>query len=324
MSPVSFIRRNLRHIVIAAITIAFLGAITYLHVRSTAGVSHIGDAFLSSLHGPGFAFIAIFVLSVLRLYHRRPASYLHAGIVAMGIGVFSEAVQLPGPRDASASDLVLDAVGIIGGLSTFAVFDRELRSRLAKKTLVGLIVTSGLALSLTFLPTAWYAYAAVAQYRALPTLLAFEKVWERETYRDTFKNPPKLLPATPRWPEGSNTIAYTKESMRRGVLISIEPYPDWSNYSALSFVAASPNERTQDIVISIRDIRKSGAPRANIYLQEFRIGPTPTRYVIPLEKIQSAVTQRPFDVSRVSAFALLAATPRSGTELLLDDFRLEP
>lgn len=323
MNSASAIRRNMPNIVVAVVTIAFLGATMYAHVRSTRAISRIADDLLNSLHGPGFVIVSLFIFSVLRLYHRRPANYLHAGIVAMGIGLLSELVQVPGQRDASVSDLVLDTIGIVAGLSTLALFDREFRSRIAGKTMAGLVVTSVVSLSLAFVPTAWYAYAAIAQYRALPTLLAFEDAWEREAYRDTLRNLPELVPAAPGWPEGSNTIAYVKESGRSGVLVSIDPYRDWTNYSSLSFVAASPTEDFQHIALSIREIRRNGEERGIMYQERLRIGPEPTRYVIPLENIRSAVTKRSFDVTRVKSVALLAATPYSSTELFLDDIRLE-
>jgi len=323
MNPLAHIRRNLPHIIVAALTIALLGAIAFAHLRDSELVSHLADAFVNSLHGPGFAFVAIFVLTVLRVYHRSLANYLYAAAIAMGIGVLSEAAQIPGPRDASALDLILDAIGIVGGLGSFAIFDRDLRSRLNDWFLPGLGTVTALALLATCVPTTFLGYAAISQHRAMPTLLSFDNFWEKAIYHQTWRRRPQLVQASSDWPKNSNVIAFAEEAGRSGLLIRLEPFPDWSEYSALSFVAASGNENDQEISLMVRDLAAEGERRGEIYLSQIRVDLVPKRYVVPLEELRENTNGQSLDLTRISSITLSAANPGSGTKLFFDDFRLD-
>jgi len=323
MNALTHIRRNLPHIGVAVLSIALLGIIVFAHVRDSTQSSQMANAFVNSLHGPGFSFVAVFVFALFRICRRSTKNYLHAAIVAMTIGVLSEAVQIPGPRDASASDLILDAAGILAGLGIFAVFDRDFRSGLTDKLWLGLGTISMLALVVTFSRTAFFGYTAWSQDRAMPTLLAFESAWERLIYRQPSRNSLKLIKASSEWPQGSNQIAFATESGRAGIFIQVEPYSDWSDYSTLSFMAASGNENLQVVQISVRDVRQRGERRSNRYVEQLQVGPEPRRYKIDLSVVREVSNGRPFNIASIDSFTLSTTEPGSGVSLYLDDFRLE-
>jgi len=323
MNATAHIRRSLPHIAVATLSIVILAAIAIAHLRSPSHISNLARSFENSLHGPGFAVFAVFVFAILRIYHHSPTNYRNAAAIAMAIGVLSELAQFPGPRDASLSDLVLDAIGIIAGLGIVALFDRSVRTSLDDKLILALGAASVLASAVIYVPTAWYGYAAVYQYRALPTLLEFDGFWERAIYGQTWKQRPELVAAPSGWPDASNMIAYTKETGRFGLLIRLEPYPDWSKYASLSFLAASGDAGHQEIIVTVRERRPQGRRRANRYSRPLSVGPEPTRYVIDLEEVRSISNGQPFDISHVSAVSFHAADPGSGTSIFVDDFRLE-
>lgn len=324
MNALAHIRRSLPHIGVAVISIALLSIIAFAHIRDSSQSSQMANAFVNSLHGPGFTFVAVFVLALFRIYRRSTKNYLHAAVVSMTIGVLSEAVQIPGSRDASASDLILDAAGILAGLGAIAIFDRDLRSRLTDRFRLGLGIISMLALVVTFSRTAFFGYAAWSQDRAMPTLLAFENAWEGSIYRQPSLRSPKLLEAPAEWPQGSNHIALATEAGRAGIFIQVEPYSDWSDYSTLSFILASGEDTIQDVQISVRDVRQKGERRSNRYVERLRVDPKPRRYEIDLSVVQEVNNGRPFNIANIDSITLSTTEPGSGVSLYLDDFRLEP
>jgi len=323
VNVVVHLRRSLPHIATAAVALGFLATIMLAHVFSPAVESQLIDDFMNSLHGPGFAVVVVFILSVLRLYHRSVSNYLYAAAAAMTIGVLSEAVQIPGPRDASASDLLFDAVGILAGLGLLARFDKEVQSRLSNGLFLGLGVGSILAVIVTFVPTTLYGYAAISQYRAMPTIVSFENTWEKISYYESWRGLPELIAAPPDWPEGSGTIARTSTSRPYGTLFRVEPFADWSDYSTLNFMAASGDESRHEILLTVRELPGPGRRRGATFERKLSVGPSPQRFVVPLADLQQTTNGRPFNVSRISSVNVTAIDPGDGASVLFDDFRLE-
>ena len=227
----------------------------------------------------------------------------------------SSAAQIPGPRDAELIDLVVDAIGIISGLGFIAMFDARYRSfPLAIITVLALVVAAG--------PTLFYGYAWISQQRAAPTLLSFEHRWERPIFGQPGPHHPDMLPAPPGWPlEG--TVALAEETDRGRALVRVTPYPDWTGYSALSFIAASGSGMPTKIRVSIVDIRPTDESDTNRFRENFDIGAQPTRITIPLDKLREISNGRPFDLAHIEAIFLNAVEPGSDTSVYLDDFRLE-
>jgi hypothetical protein len=241
----------------------------------------------------------------------------------MAIGLVSEIAQIPGPRDAQFSDLIIDGIGVFGALGLVAALDPGVRPHLRRVTRVLLLASAGTALAVAVIPSLWLSYALVQQYRAFPTLLTFEHAWERAIY-DQSKNRRPVLMATPaHWPDANGTISRSRESGRRGTFISLKPMADWSEYRKLSFVAASAGE-TFEFVVRIKDNwqKKTEKQPARFY-KRFHVRPEPERYTINFAEIEAQASDGPFDFSRVQSILLTAAKPGSGVEILLDDFRLE-
>ena len=314
--------RNFPYLVVAILAFALLVAIAFAHRYTPVGVSHLVNNVVHSLHGPGFAAVAVLIFTVLRLYRRGTDNYLHAAAAAMAVGIFAEATQIPGPRDAQFSDLVVNAVGIVGGLGVTALFDQSIWTGVRKRYRLGLSLMSIGALGISIAPAAWWSYASISQYRAIPILLSFESRWETSLIVPIRGRRPELIAAPSSWVDGG-TIAHAEEADGRGMLIQFAPYPDWSDYSTLSFVAASAQDDSQEIVISVSDDRLAGENRSNRYSQRLVIGPEPKRYTIDLSKIRESTNKRPFSISHIKLFEMRATKPGSGTSLFIDNFRLE-
>ena len=277
---------------------------------------------LHSLHGPGFALLALAVFWYLQSRCVSTINYLLAAGITMGIGLISEIAQIPGPRDAQFKDLLVDAIGILGALGITASFDRRVRSAINKSARLLLPTIAGVALAIACVPTLWYSYALVSQQRAFPVLLSFEQTWETATISRTNGLKPSRVAAPDDWPVDGATIAHGTEAGRWGIFLSLHLSPDWQGYSKLSFVAASADAEFP-LALCIRDIRPDRKSRRNRFCKHLTVNSEAQRFVVEFDEIRLAMEGRPFDFTRVEALVFSASKPGDGRELLLDDIRLE-
>ena len=278
---------------------------------------------MHALHGSGFAVLALLVFWALRFRYPSRFNYLLAAAITMGIGAISEIAQIPGPRDAQFSDLVVDGLGILGALGALASFDRKLRSLMSRRIRLLLPALAVTALGIACVPSLWLSYAFVQQYLAFPQLLSFEHNWEKATFGQTQGKQPTLIAAPTGWPVPGDTVARAQENGRWGIFLSLHPLPDWRGYSNLSFVVASTEGRFT-IDIGVRDIKKEGEDHGVRYYKTVLVSEEPQTVTILFDEIRARPQGRPFDFALVEAVVLSAALPGSGVAILVDDFRLNP
>ena len=171
---------------VIALAVTLAGAI-FVHRYTPEHWPPLAIGLMHSLHGLGFALLALAMFWVLRYRSRSTSNYFVAGAITMAIGILSEAAQIPGPRDAQFSDLAVDALGILGALGVTAAFDRPVRAQFGMPARIALSLTAGVALAVACLPSLWLSYALAEQYRAFPQLLTFERVWENAPSRHTLE-----------------------------------------------------------------------------------------------------------------------------------------
>jgi hypothetical protein len=291
------------------------------HLFNPSDWPPLGIEILHSLHGPGFAAVALLLLWYLHAKGYSAINYVIAGIVAMLIGLLSEIAQIPGARDAQLMDLVVDGLGVTGALGIVAGFDRRVRRQLSKIQRLFLPVFAGIALAIVCVPTLWYSYALARQIDAFPMLLTFDNSWERMTISPVDGQRPTIVKSSQDWGTPGN-IGHGIELGRWGIFLSLHPLPDWRDYSNLSFVVAA-HEKEFPMEVCIRDERPKGDPNRNRYCKRIPVTATPARYTITFEEIQLSADKRPFDFSRVEAVVFSAAKPGNQNELLIDNIRLE-
>ena len=241
----------------------------------------------------------------------------------MTIGVLSEAAQIPGPRDAEIMDLIIDATGIFGALSVVAIFDVAIRAQLTANQRWIMALLSMLAMTATISPTLWYAYALTARHQALPSLLSFEHAWERVNISQSSHRRVELIASPKDWPTSGQRVAQVAESRRRGDLLSLHPYPNWLDYTSVSFLAASTTETTHQVRVTIRDMRPNQESHSNRFKTSILVGPQPVRYTIRLDDIRDTSVDRIFDLAHIDSIILRASNPGDDVKVLVDDFRLE-
>jgi VanZ family protein len=276
-----------------------------------------------SLHAPGFGLVSIIVLRLGRFRGAPGARYLKAAIVTMLLAVLAEATQLlAGGRAAQLTDLISDALGITGFLGCAAVLDREVRDFIGIPRTGIFALISILALATAVAPTARLSYALVMRQQSLPQLLTFDGAWERAFARNDDADF-EIIPAPEGWPPGSDNIARIKSAGRFAFMLRLAPYPDWSAYEAVSFVAATTGGESRRIELGLWGLEPADGSPAGRYYTGVRIGPLPARYCIRFMDLPDETSNRPFDLKVVSELLLAAAKHESGVTVYVDDFRLE-
>jgi len=311
-------RRNRAIVVGLLLAVAVLMAHQYLPDR----ISDLGHEAIRSLHGPGFGLVALMMMLLLRDSERPSVAYVKAAVFAMGLATLSEAAQIPGPREAEVEDLITDALGIAAFLGCAAILDRGVRNTMGKGQVAVLVLISIPALALTLQPTAWLSYALIKRAQALPTILSFDESWE-QTFSSGVDGQVEFIPAPAGWPEGSGNIAKLHSAGRFGLMLHIRPHPDWSEYSAVSFVAATSNEEFRHIALGLWGIDPGDGTQQGRYYTRAKVNQDPARYCILFDRLNSSTSQQDFDLTQVYEMLVGATQAEIGVELLVDDFRLE-
>ena len=287
--------------------------------------SHVSDLthrIIRSLHGPGFGLVALIIMLLLRDPERPLLAYIKAAAFSIILAGVAEASQILGPREAQLSDFLTDALGILGFLGIVAFLDSGVRRTIGRPRTALLALIGIPALVLTLMPTLWLSYALIQRSQAVPQLLSFDEAWE-QTYSSGKDAGLEIIPAPDGWPEGSGNIARLHSAGRWGLMLHIRPDPDWSNYSAVSFLAATSNEDSRRIALGLWGINPGdGTPQGRYYTRA-KVGREPARYCILFDELNNSSSQRKFDLTQVYELLVGATKDQTGVELLVDDFRLE-
>lgn len=285
-----------------------------LHRFEPVGMSVLGGKVLRSLHGSGFAAIAIAVGWGLRGWAFGWWRIVLAFAMCLSISLLAELSQIPGPRNAEIADLVVDGAGIIAGLAFVAALDSSLDFGSSPWTRRAVGMASILALAFVVAPTFWLMAAIGMRNANVPVLLSFESSLEQELYAGMQTPPPVRVPKPAGWTSDGAMIGHGTASGRWGTMLALAPYHDWQDYEALSFMVASADDDPVDVGVMLRSNKKN-------FYRQFSAGPVPQRVRIEFDDIRA---KRPdFDFTNVRTLVVSAAEPGEPYEVLFDDFRLE-
>jgi VanZ family protein len=307
--------------IVAGIALAL--AVVWAHHFLPSSTSALAAEASRSLHAPGFGLVSIIVLKLGRFRGAPSARFLKAASLTMLLAVLAEASQLlAGSRAAQLTDLISDALGIIGFLGFAAVLDRDVRGAVGIPGTTVFALGSIAAIAAAIAPTAWLTYALIMRQQSLPQLLTFEGSWERAFARGELADF-EVIPAPDGWPEGSGNIARLESSGRFAMMLHLAPYPDWSNHVAMSFVAATTDGEPRRIELGLWGLRPANGSLPGRYYTGVRIGPIPARYCLQFKDLPNETSDRPFNLEIISELLLAAAKHEAGVNVLVDDFRLE-
>lgn len=308
---------------LVALLLGALALIVAAHLFEPQYFSRTAKAFIKSLHAPGFAAVAAALALGLRRRGLGGKSYLYAATGAFAAGVLSELAQLPGPRHAGIDDLVKDIIGICGGIGLAAIIDRRVRSSVGGARFALLLLVTGVAGAASFRESVSIAHALASRNAALPMLLSFERPWEVHLYQEAGRPTVAVVDQLPRWPVGSgSSLLRTQSTGRYHTFLHLRPYPDWRDFEEVSFVAASADEKTHDVTLTIRDIRPTPESPRNSFRGRVQVTPQPSRFAFRLEDIAAEANARPFDFAHVDIVIVSLASESPSATIYLDDFRL--
>lgn len=248
-------------------------------------------------------------------------AYMIAGITAIAIGALSEAMQIVGLRDADVSDWINDIVGVVAFLTTAMAFEKWRRRSPGQSFQWPLLACGGAALVWAIGPFAWYSYASISKQALFPEILTFESSWQTELIRTEGTSFLEIADAPPGWPEPGRVGRLHLLSASDPGLV-IEPYPDWTKYNALSFVAASDDDKIRKIVFRVNDGVRP-LDYGNRFNREVLLTSTPRRIRFSLDEIRHSPATRQMEMGAIRDIILFIRDPDSRGTIIVDDFRLE-
>lgn len=292
--------------------------VTVLHTLAMDHPSGLLESLGHSLHGPGFAGLTL-VFFLLIGPTRKPRSryYIAAGIGTAG-ALIAEAAQIPGARDAQFVDLLVDLAGIAGMLLLLAALAKQADTGWPKTLALPLGV--GLLL-LVSIQSIGISHALVRQHLLHPQIITFDSGWERRLIAEDDRQTAKFVDAPANWTEANRNIYRADEQTRWGIFLKLDPFPNWSDYTALSFVAASADGAPLEIAINIWDL--TGAEDLGRENATVLVTSEPRRYRVSFETLNIVNGYRALDRRRIESLVFSAATPGRNRTLLIDDIRLE-
>jgi VanZ family protein len=315
--------RNWTSLKLSALLVGALALVIAAHLFEPHYFSRTAKAYIKSLHAPGFAVVSAALALLLKRCGLAFKSYAYAAAGALAAGVLSELAQLSGPRHAELSDLLKDVVGICAGLGLVATFDTRVRRSVGAAGFGLLLLITGIAVTASLRESVSIAYALVSRNAALPVLLSFDQSWEYHLYQEAGRPTVAVVHSPPDWPaENGSSVLRTQATGRYNTFLHLRPYPDWRGYDEVSFIAASADENSYEVTLTVRDIRPTADSPRNSFHGRVIVTPDPRRFSFRLEDIAGEADTRPFDFAHIDIVILSLASERRVGTVLLDDFRL--
>lgn len=283
------------------------------------------DTLENAVHGFVFAVITLATLDWLRSHSRlQPWSpqrrYWTALGVAAAFGALTEVLQIPGPRSASVDDFILDICGSLMALSWWSL--RQLPRQLSMASARHLLIMAA-ALVTFCLPLAEAALAYRQRTAGLPALLTFETSWSTYFVSGDSQRERQELP--PQWRKHPGEMALKADlpHTQWPRVNLVEPYPDWSRYSSISFDLVNPMSEALELTLRIEDAAHDGR-----YEDRFNkvITIPPGRretFTIDLESLANAPAGRKMDLRHMARLSIYRDEPAAAGTFYLVGLRLQ-
>ena len=300
--------------------LAMSGIVVILHIIELPAVSSAGQRLVDATHAPGFGLAALVALLFFRQRARPLIAYMMTLSFVFVLALGSEAVQVFGPRNADLTDFGRGMLGAVGFLALVASSDPKLLPVLGRGKWA--VLVAGVAATVTAVaPLAQSVRVLNARSSAMPVIASFDETWEQSIYKALGPATLTTRPGPRDWPAGEGNVLAAELAPVQYSGLSIEPYPDWSGYEVLTFLAASADGKAHAMTIRIHDATHNWE-HEDRFNTRITVEPEPRRYEISLTNIQSAVSAREFDLNRVADITLFKVNAEEGDRILVDDFRL--
>ena len=264
-------------------------------------------------HTPLFMLLTLGVLVILRDDFMMHSGRLYAlsGLIGVGAGFLTEAIQKPLRRDASWEDVIADALGVLLALALFALFDR--RSAFSRPMRVASLAVALVCLAIYLEPLVRMGRAYLHRDGQFPVLADFrsgnELFWvvgygvNRDIVRDALD------------------VEFSADDFP-GVSFH-EPSPDWSGFRTLAIDVENPDADALFLMVRVHD-RGRGRYFNDRFNRRFDLAGRERRTIrIPLEDIRNGPRGRPMNMAHISDITLFRGDRTGSRHLRIYSLRLE-
>ena len=240
-------------------------------------------------------------------------------VLTFCFGVAIEFIQAKVGRDSSWADVALNMLGVTAGLCVLGAlkYGKTARGFLC----VAVVLTACL---IAFYEP--YKWAKALHYRnsSFPTLVDFSNAEVNKFAQGNYGTSVRMIemPTEESFAGGKVLQVYfSNKGVWPGWKL-VYPYPDWSDYSRLSFRIFSPGKEPVDIVFRVNDELHN-----NHYNDRFNksltVKPGLNQFSIALDDIKNAPEYRTMDMSKVGQLVWFAVRPDNDFTLYFDSVVLK-
>ena len=320
--------RTLRLLGIAALLGAAVSLMLFLDKFRFGSQILFWDIARNVGHAPLFGLIAVILLWLVQLSFGRRLSrmlqYSIAWLAAVGMGVFSEYLQIATQRDADIIDWLRDIAGATAFLALYFTIDPRLPDRgrkLRNRSKTPIRIAAITILAVVGVPMITAGIAHVHRQTSFPKIHTFDHYLERK-FLKTVNTNLEYGDSPDGWSGHTSQVAkVTFLPARYPRMEFIEPYPDWRGYQALTLDVFSPGDSSLTLFITIYDCRKSNYQ--DRYNGELQIQPGHNDLTIPLTDIEHGPQNRLLDISSIRMINIFVIKPQQPLILYFDDLFLE-
>ncbi len=291
----------------------FAVAALLLFVPLPIPATYAGRTIENAGHTPLFFLVTMAAFLMLR---DRPEFagwklYAASGVIGVGLGLLSEIVQRPLARDASWEDVGADAIGAVGAVAAYALFDRRPARRNLRR-LFALVVAIG-CLAVYLSPIYNMTRAYLHRNSQFPVLASFhsrtELYWTLSigVRREIVDDALEVEFVADQWPG----------------LGFHEPVPDWRAFHWLVLVVENPAAEPLELGVRVHD-EFHNFQYNDRFNRHYDFAASERRTLkIGLDDIRRAPRSRPMDLERISNITLYRGGPTGSRRLRIHSIRLE-
>lgn len=283
-------------------------------------------------HIPLFGLLAVTLLFIRREWTLFPASgplagYAFAAVASLLTGIAVELIQtLTKHHEPSMTDVINDLAGTMIALGFCAALDPRLAPVWARRRpgLRSTVVILACALLLVcLLPVLELANAYRQRAAALPVIMDFTAGWATPFLQLQHASLSADVPAGAIREAASHRLARLElEPGKYPGIHIIEPYRDWTGYTALLVVVHSPQDGPLELVLRVHD-RLHNLQHNDRYTRRLTLHKGENRFRLPLAEIETAPIGRRMDMSQIAGVILYAPGLERPRTLYLEALRLE-
>ncbi len=245
------------------------------------GSGRIAGGLQNAAHGPWFALVTYLVWRVVRGRFSPPRALIATALVAFGLALITEALQILTGGDAQWADVAFDMLGACAAL-TFVAGRTQALPRVAS------LWTAGCLLLLTLTP-AMTALAITAHRNAIfPELVALDAPFYGGLLNANSRI--EVVEAPAGWQNPGRVLAIEFADTRWPGVSLPEPVSDWSAFAALEVELFTEREVEMHVSVRLAD-----APTDHVY-RTFQLRGGPARLTLPIAELFDARRARVTDV----------------------------